>query len=181
MRRFLCNLISVIFSLVRLSVLKLFHYSSLHFWFVERISPNVVIEINDNSKLYLGKNVRVHSGCKIKARKNAKLRFGDDVKMNYNCIVISKEEISIGEGTEFGPGVLIYDHDHDYRKGLKNNEFITSAVHIGKRCWIGANTVILKGTRIGDDCVIAAGSIIRGDIPNNSLVYQKKELTIKEI
>ena len=38
-------------------------------------------------------------------------------------------------------------------------------MHIGNDVWVGANCVILKGTTIGDHCVIAAGSVVSGEVP----------------
>ena len=141
---------------------------------IERFSPNVVTEFNGGSKVVLKKKVRVHSGTKIKVRNGAELFIGNNVKVNYNCIIVSREHIEIGDGTEFGPSVYLYDHDHDYRAGLKADEFISAPIVIGKNCWIGANTVILRGTSIGDNCVIGAGSIIKGTFPPNSLVLQNR-------
>lgn len=53
-------------------------------------------------------------------------------------------------------------------------------VRLGKNCWIGANTVILRGTTIGDNCVIGAGCIVTGDIPSNSVYIQKRSTEINE-
>lgn len=39
----------------------------------------------------------------------------------------------------------------------------------------------MKGTEIGENSVIAGGTVVRDKIPSNSLVYNKKDLTIKEI
>lgn len=175
MRRLLGNIVSVICSLIRFSWLKLWHPKGLKFKVIERFSPNVVVEMNNHSQLTLGKMVRVHSGSKIKVRKNAKMEIGTGVKINYNCIFVSKEHISIGEGTEFGPGVLIYDHDHDYRSGLKKEKFLTAPIAIGKNCWIGANSIILRGSVIGDNSIIAAGSIVKGKIEPGSIFIQKKK------
>ena len=84
--------------------------------------------------------------------------------------------IEIGEGVEFGPNVLVYDHDHDFRHpdGLKADIFKTAPVIIGKNCWIGANTVILRGTVLGDNCVVGAGSVIKGEYPAQSVIIQKR-------
>ena len=125
--------------------------------------------------------MRVHSGSKIKVRKGAKLTVGGQVKINYNCIIACHESIEIGEGTEFGPSVYLYDHDHDYQVGLKENEFLCAPIKIGKNCWIGANTIILRGTTIGDDCVIGAGSVVKGVIPDNSFLVQKRESELRAI
>ena len=41
---------------------------------------------------------------------------------------------------------------------------------IGKRCWIGTNTVILPGVTLGDNCIVAAGSVVKDSFPNNSVI-----------
>lgn len=100
--------------------------------------------------------------------------IGSNAKLNYNCIIACHDQIDIGESTEFGPPVYLYDHDHDYRAGLKENKFKSAPISIGKNCWIGANTVILRGTEIGDNCVVGAGSVIKGKFPSGSVIIQKK-------
>lgn len=182
MRRRINNLVSVIYSFVRLCVLKVFHKGRLKFYPVQRISPNVVLELNSGAFLELGKKVRIHSGSKIKVRNSAKCEIGNDVRMNYGCMVICRQEIHIGEGCEFGPNVLIYDHDHDFRcaGGLKAGKFKEEPVTIGKNVWIGANTIVLRGTKIGDNAVIGAGSIVKGQIPANAVLIQKRIEEVKQ-
>jgi acetyltransferase-like isoleucine patch superfamily enzyme len=91
--------------------------------------------------------------------------------------------IQIDEGVEFGPNVIIYDHDHDFRAvgGLKASKYSLGEVKIGKNTWIGANSIILKNAHIGSNCVVAAGSVVNVDIPDNALFVQKKDCTIKII
>lgn len=175
MRRQINNILSIAFSAVRFGWLKLIHGDRVHADLIERFSPNVVIEITRGARLILGKRVRAHSGCKFKVRRNAELNIGDGVKINYNCIFACHEKISIGNGTEFGPSVYIYDHDHDFRAGLKENKYKCAPVSIGKNCWIGANTVILRGTTIGDDCIIGAGSVINGEFPSHTVIIQRRK------
>lgn len=55
----------------------------------------------------------------------------------------------------------------------------SSPIHIGRDCWIGANTVILKGVTIGDNVVIGANCLIYQDIPDNSIVTHSEQLNIK--
>lgn len=49
---------------------------------------------------------------------------------------------------------------------------------IGEGCWIGAGTIILKGVTIGDNVLISAGSLVKRDIPSNSLFYNKRENSV---
>ena len=175
MRRLFNNIVSVVFSFVKFCLMKLVLGSAFRFHPVERFSPNVVTEFNRGSRVTLGKMVRVHSGCKLKARRGGVLTLGDDVKLNYNCILVCHESISVGAGTIFGPSVLVYDHNHDHRFPLREDRFCSSPISIGRDCWIGANTVILRGAAIGDNCVIGAGCVVRGEIPAGTVLVQKRE------
>lgn len=178
MRRQINNLISVIYSSFRIILYKAINSSNFHAGLVERISPNVVLEFNKGSKVTLGNKIRVHSGSKIKVRNGATLVIEDNVKINYYCIIACQESIKIGEGTEFGPSVYLYDHDHDYRIGLNSNSdeeyFKKAPIEIGKNCWVGANTIILRGTKIGDNCVIGAGSVVKGNVKSGTVFVQKR-------
>ena len=109
---------------------------------------------------------------------NAKLKIADHCFFNINSSITCLENIEIGSNCKFGNNLVIVDHDHNYRaKGkfnFENPEFISSPVKIGDNVWCGANVVILRGTIIGDNCIIAAGSVIKGIIPANSVVIQRK-------
>ncbi|MNE78614.1 putative lipopolysaccharide biosynthesis O-acetyl transferase WbbJ [compost metagenome] len=48
-------------------------------------------------------------------------------------------------------------------------------VHIGEHVWIGSNVVILRDTFIGDRAVIAAGSVVKGHVPADTLYLNKRE------
>ena len=181
MRRQINNIISVLHSFFRFGLLKVFNYKGVKIHLIQRFSPNVEVEVNRGGRLVLGKTVRVHSGSKIKVRRNAILEMDDDVMVNYNCIFVCRKAIHIGKGTEFGPGVYIYDHDHDFKEGLKADKFVTDEVIIGENCWIGAGCIILKGTHIGDNCVVGAGSVVKGTMPANSILYQKRDSQIVTI
>lgn len=180
MRRQMNNVISVIYSFLRILLLKMIHRRNADIELIERISPNVVLEVNRGAMINLCKRVRIHSGTKVKVRNGGILTIGSDVRINYNCMIFCRKKISIGKGCEFGPGVLIYDHDHDFRHpdGLAAREYKVDDVSIGKNCWIGANTIILKGTILGDNCVVGAGTVLMGKYPAGSVIVQKRETSI---
>lgn len=177
MKKYIRAGICLVFSLIKFSLIKLFHMKNFSFTFLNLISPFTEIEIGKKAKLILGKLVRVRSGSKIKVRKGAEVQIGDNTSLNHGCMVISHDKIIIGKGVQFGPNVLIYDHDHDFRanNGLKELKYKTSPIVIGNNVWIGANTVILRGTKIGNNCVVGAGSIIKGKINDNTVIVQKRE------
>lgn len=108
-------------------------------------------------------------------RSNAKLKIGNNVSLNYNDMIVCHEKITIGNDVQLSPNVQIYDHDHDYKAGLKKMKYKTAPVEIGNEVWIGANSIILRGTTIGDNAVIGAGSVVKGNIPAGTVFVQKRE------
>ena len=107
--------------------------------------------------------------------------IGNNVSFNRNSICAAHKFISIGNNSSIGPNCCIYDHDHRFGKNGKEPGFKTDDVVIEENVWIGAGSIILRGTHIGKNSVIGAGCIIKGDIPPNSLVTQNREINIVEL
>ena len=78
--------------------------------------------------------------------------------------------ITVGEYTIIGPDTLIYDsegHHYSPETGWISRRVRTgNPITIGSKCFIGTRCIILSGVTIGDNCVIAAGSVITHDVPS---------------
>lgn len=93
--------------------------------------------------------------------------FGKNVYANFNLTLVDDTHIYVGDGTLFGPNVVVATAGHPILPSLRAKRLQYNApVHIGKNCWIGAGAVIVPGVTIGDDTVIGAGSIVTRDIPS---------------
>jgi len=105
---------------------------------------------------------------------DARIEIGDGVGLNGTSITARSRKISIGDGTLLGPNVTIVDgHYHILwpadQRGSNVDIPGDQDVVIGKNVWVGMQSMILKGVTIGDGSIIAAGSIVTGDIPENVL------------
>lgn len=176
MRRLLFNLISVLFSTVKFGILKLFHFRHFYFDGLQRFSPNTEVVIADKGTIRLGRHVRGHRRTKLLAFDHGTLEIGSNAAFGNGVSINCMEKIVIGEGVQIGPDTKIYDHDHDFRVpgGIQAEKFKTSPVEIGANSWIGCNVVILRGTTIGRNCIVAAGSVLKGKYPDNSVIVQKR-------
>lgn len=181
MKRSISGITNVLWTKFRLFRLKLKLGKKLQYQKREHFAASAELQFDKGATITIGKGVYLRRGCSLKIRKNAKLSIGDGVMLNNACIIGCHDSITIGDHTAFGPGVYLYDHDHDYRKGLDSGEYLTTPIKIGKNCWIGAGTIILRGTEIGDDCVVGAGCVLRGRYPDHSLIVQKRETTVSAI
>lgn len=120
-----------------------------------------------------GEHLRFRKNFVVQIGGGASVEIGDNVFFNSGCSVNSLDAVSIGDGCIFGENVKIYDHNHRFSlEGVPYREsgFTAAPVSIGRDTWVCANTVICKGVRIGDGCVIAAGAVVRGDVPDNTMM-----------
>ena len=134
------------------------------------------MRLGKEARVSLGRETVSRGGLTIRAEQG-KIVIGDKCFFNTNCSLTAMEDITIGDRCQFANNLVIVDHDHDYRAGW--GHYRTAPVHIGNDVWVGANCVILKGTTIGDHCVIAAGSVVSGEVPPGTVFYQKRERVVK--
>lgn len=97
--------------------------------------------------------------------------FGKGVFVNHGCYFMDGGTIHIGDNVFIGPFCGFYSASHpldypDRNKGLEK----ALPINIGDNCWFGANVSVMQGVTIGPGCVIAAGSVVTKDIPENCLV-----------
>lgn len=167
-------------SLVKLIILKLRYRGSIKLSPTKRVSLRSIFRIN-KGKISFGRGFGIKSGTQIAAN-GGKIIIGKGVNFNHNCMCVSHESITIGDNCSFGPNVCIYDHDHAFdSNGKIKGKFKSSEIIIEENVWIGANSVILRGSHIGANSIIGAGSIIKGKIPKNSIITQKRETNIKSL
>ncbi|RNL82815.1 acyltransferase [Halostreptopolyspora alba] len=102
------------------------------------------------------------------------LRIGDGCTVGRGSHVVAHRSIEIGDHVYTGPYVYITDQNHTYGDvdvPVGHQWPAESPVRIGSGGWIGANAVILPGVRLGRNCVVAAGSVVRpGDYPDHSVI-----------
>ncbi|WP_165173768.1 acyltransferase [Adlercreutzia sp. ZJ242] len=182
-KRIILVALRVIGSNVRLFCGKLIHGSRLKYDPLLCIAYSDSISLSASSTLFIGKRLRTRGNCSLNVSESGRLMIGRNVFFNRGCLVNCHYSILIGDGCEFGPNVLIYDHDLDFRSkgGIKDGSFRCKEVFLGENCWIGAGAIILRGTHVGANSVIAAGSIVKGFYPENSLIVQKRCTEVSSI
>lgn len=176
MRRLLFNLISVCYSAGKFGLLKLLHFRHFYFDGIQRFSPNTEVVLSGKGTIRLGAHVRAHRRSKLLAFERGVLEIGSNTALGNGVSINCMDRITIGRGVQFGPDVKIYDHDHDFRVpgGIAAEKFRTAPVVIGDNAWIGCNVVILMGTTLGENCIVGAGSVLKGNYPPNSVIVQKR-------
>ena len=146
------------------------------------VDKTTKISIDNKAQFDVGYKFRTRKNVEINVRDNACLSIGNNVFLNSGCIITAREKIKIGDNTIMGPYVVIYDNDHKICNGeVEDNSYDTDPIVIGKNVWIGAGTMILRGSEIGDNCVIASGSIVKGKIDSKTALIQKRTSIKKDL
>jgi acetyltransferase-like isoleucine patch superfamily enzyme len=96
------------------------------------------------------------------------IEIGKNVIVNHACTFMSIGGIIIEDNVLIGPKVNIITADHSTNPDERDS-IIASPVCIRENVWIGANATILKGVTIGINSVVAAGSVVTKDIPDNCI------------
>lgn len=147
-----------------------------------KIDPTALIsrisDIEDSvrgSLIEIGAYSIIDSFVKIKpAGGNGDLVIGKYCVINSGCVLYTGNGISIGDSVAIAANCTLAPTNHEFSlrcKTIREQGFKPSkgGIRIGDDAWIGANTVILDGAVIGRGCVIGAGSIVRGQIPDYAI------------
>ncbi|MEH7454701.1 sugar O-acetyltransferase [Gottfriedia acidiceleris] len=109
------------------------------------------------------------------------IHVGDHFYAGYNCTILDMAEVKIGNNCMIGPNVGIYTAGHSIEPKNRNKSGYAIPIHIGDDVWIGGSCTILPGITIGDNSIVAAGSVVTKDVPSNTVVAGNPAKVIKSI
>lgn len=124
-----------------------------------------ILRLDKNSKLIVNGKFNLFYGADVILFENAVLELGSGY-INSDCKIRCHESIKIGNGCAISHDFTIMDSDSHAINGVRNKKEIV----IGDHVWIGTRVTVLSGVKIGDGAVIAAGAVVKDDVPAGALV-----------
>jgi len=109
------------------------------------------------------------------------IHVGRNFYAGYNCTILDMAEVRIGDDCMIAPNVGIYTAGHSVEPKNRNKSGYGIPITIGSNVWIGGHSVILPGVTIGDNSIVAAGSIVTKDVPANVVVAGNPARILKSI
>ena len=97
--------------------------------------------------------------------------IGDRTRIGLGCTIIGP--VKIGNDIMLAQNIVLSGLNHSYEDlslPISTQGITTSLIEVDDETWIGANSVIVAGIKIGKHCVIAGGSVVTKNVPDYSIV-----------
>jgi carbonic anhydrase/acetyltransferase-like protein (isoleucine patch superfamily) len=111
------------------------------------------------------------------------LRIGDRCVIGRGSHIVAHYSIVIGDDVFTGPYVYVTDQNHGYADPdipIGRQWPTNTAVSIGAGSWLGAGVIVLPGACIGRNVVVAAGSVVRGQVPDHCVIAGVPAKVVRE-
>lgn len=168
-------------------------------------------KIYNSKNIAFGKNVTIENHCKIDGYSSRKIILGDCVKIGAYSNLSSTSHFSkygigvqignhsaVGEFTQFGAagGIIIgndvimgsyisfHSENHNFNdltKLIREQGVTSKGIVIGNNIWVGAKVTFLDGCEVGNNSVVAAGAVVNGKYPDNSIIGGVPAKVLKSI
>lgn len=142
-----------------------------------KIGDNCIVDENcvldakgdDSRGIEMGNNC-VLSRNNILSCKGGYIKLGDGTNIAQNSLVHSEKAVELGRNTLVASYVyFVGGGNHDFSRTdvpvIQQPSLSRGGIFIDDNCWFGAGVIVLDGSKIGRDCVIAAGAIVNSDLP----------------
>jgi acetyltransferase-like isoleucine patch superfamily enzyme len=159
---------------------------------IQRTQWNIVRKVTafyyfKTSAVKLGKNVRVYGlpnkikigpqtifydNCIFEFGHESEIHIGSNVLFSYGVVFACRQKITIGNDVQVGEHSSIRDTTHRYdemNQPMKYAKDISDPITIGNDVWIGRGCLILPGTIIEEGVVVAANSVVKGNLEKNGI------------
>jgi acetyltransferase-like isoleucine patch superfamily enzyme len=144
----------------------------------------------------IGRHVSCYAGCSFSVGENGQCSIGDFTLLN-GALIMVEEKIDIGSHCLVSWNVGVADSDFHplepaqrlidaqalapyFKNRPPRPKLKTAPVKIADNVWIGMNATILKGVTIGENSVVAAGSVVTKSVPPNTVVAGNPAVVVKQ-
>ena len=108
------------------------------------------------------------------------VKIGRNVMIMNNCLMMARGGITIEDGVFIGPHCVLATEYHP-EEPSRRHQLLTKPIVIRRNAWLGADVKVLAGVTIGQDAIVAAGSVVTRDVPAGTVVAGSPARIIREI
>src|SRR3954462_11079401 len=108
-------------------------------------------------------------------------RVGKNVFVNQNCTFYDLGGLDIADDVMIGPNVSLITTGHPLDPSRRRSITLGKPIVIEKNVWVAAGATIIGGVTVGENSVVAAGSVVTSDVPPNTIVGGTPARVIRSI
>jgi acetyltransferase-like isoleucine patch superfamily enzyme len=146
--------------------------AQLYYFWKHRAYVSGKAEVEVSRAAQWGRGCVISAFTKVKV--NGPFRMGRGVQVASNCFIgVGPAGLTIGDDVMISPNCTIIASSYTFDRldvPLQQQGNTSKGIRIGDRVWIGANSAVLDGTAIGDNVIVAAGSVVSGAVAPDTVV-----------
>ena len=153
------------------------------------VEKYVSIDCYAKEKLTFGNTVKIGAFSTISVTSHMS-KYGIGLKIGNNSGVGEYSffgcsgGVVIGNDVIMGPYVSFHSENHNFSaktKLIREQGVVSEGIKLGNNIWVGAKSTFLDGCELGDNCVVAAGAVVRGKFPSNVVIGGVPARILKEL
>lgn len=153
------------------------------------IEANVIFDACAQEKVLLGHNSKI-GRCSTITITSHFSNLGKTFRLGNNSAIGEFSHMGCAGGLEIGNDVIMgsyisfHSENHNYENPnipIRLQGVSHKGIKIGNNVWVGAKATFLDGATIGDNCIVAAGAVVRGTFPNNVIIGGVPAKIIKQL
>lgn len=141
----------------------------------ERINKTSILRLKRRVKLFkklfgsTGENIYIEPAFNCDYGVN--IHVGENFYANYGCVILDVAEVRIGKNCFIAPQVGIYTATHPIHPAERcSGKEYAKPITIGDNCWIGGHAVINPGVSLGNNVIVASGSVVTKSFGDNIII-----------
>lgn len=148
-----------------------------------KVKPNNYKKQEKILKKLLGKvGEKIHIQQPFYCDYGCNISVGDNFFANYNCVILDVNKVTIGKNCMIAPNVSLFSATHPVRAEERYlGVELGKPISIGDNCWIGGGAIINPGVTLGNNVVVASGSVVTKSFGDNVVIGGNPAKIIKEL